>query len=590
MSAEESKEQSLFQNLLQRHVIQSVGLYVAAAWGVVEILLTLQDTLGWPAWIAKVVLALFIAGFPVVLGLSWYRDLQSRWARLGVSGGALAIAGFALWTVLATPPPEPLYSGPLIDSASTVVVAPFDIRGDETSESYLSRGFTGELIARLSKDPRLSVIQQESLSSPVVASLTPTFLAREVGADHVVEGGIRREGDFIEVQVWLRNSAGEVQYSDTLREPYSAIAIAEMQRRISSEVSRALGSTLDGDSYCGDTTDLDAMELYFQGRSEVGMRVAERIEAGIDFLKEAVERDPYYGRAWNQLGEAYSVLPAMMDNSEGQADARRRTTAPMARRAFQRALDICPRLGLAYKMLVPDYDVPNRWIGSEMEFRDATSMDPNDSSLLRAYMRFLLATGRMSEAARIGRRAYDNDPLVANIIGRYANALYFAGRCEEALPLAEEAQSLRGRGGRMVIENCAVEAARARGEDTELPPEEEEKLLAQARALWEMPASERPRGAMNRIVFTFIAGRDFDLAFDALNSVARYGSWDNAIAGGYENIWYPLEPFDEFRSDPRFAELMKTVGLDEYWTEYGYPDFCAPADDGFRCGARQTSM
>ena len=69
--AENSGNSGLFDRLLQRRVIQSVVIYVAAAWGVVEILLTMQETFGWPAWLARVVLALFIAGFPAVLMLPW---------------------------------------------------------------------------------------------------------------------------------------------------------------------------------------------------------------------------------------------------------------------------------------------------------------------------------------------------------------------------------------------------------------------------------------------------------------------------------------------------------------------------------------
>ncbi len=71
----------LVANVLKRHVIQAAALYVAVAWGAVEILLTLQERLGWPDWIARTALGLFVAGFPVVLVWSWFRDVESRAAR-----------------------------------------------------------------------------------------------------------------------------------------------------------------------------------------------------------------------------------------------------------------------------------------------------------------------------------------------------------------------------------------------------------------------------------------------------------------------------------------------------------------------------
>ena len=79
------------------------------------------------------------------------------------------------------------------------------------------------------------------------------------------------------------------------------------------------------------------------------------------------------------------------------------------------------------------------------------------------------------------------------------------------------------------------------------------------------------------------------MAFEVLESLAHYGGWDDAMAGGYHNIWYPGPEFDRFRRDPRFPRLMEKVGLVEYWREYGWPDYCRSEGKTVVCGGLEPS-
>jgi pimeloyl-ACP methyl ester carboxylesterase len=72
---ERDSKQRFVEKLLKRRVIQAGAVYVAVAWGAVEILLTMQEQLGWADWLPKAVLALFAVGFPVVIIWSWLQDL-----------------------------------------------------------------------------------------------------------------------------------------------------------------------------------------------------------------------------------------------------------------------------------------------------------------------------------------------------------------------------------------------------------------------------------------------------------------------------------------------------------------------------------
>ncbi|MGD8907503.1 MAG: hypothetical protein PVG58_11455, partial [Gammaproteobacteria bacterium] len=449
----------LVDRLIRRHVIQSAAIYVAVAWGALEILITLQEKLGWPESISTWATRLFVAGFPIAVILAWRRDLESRFAKLGLVALAFVAAGVALWLTLSTEPPRRSPAAqlpPISEAIATVAVLPFENGTGDPAFDYLASGFTGELIGRLSKHPDLAVVQEESIQAPLLASLLPAAKAATLNADYMIRGRVVREDKFIEVNASLQDLQGQVLWSEILREPYSAENILAMQRRISGEISRLLGTTLEAPAYCGETTDIDAMELYYRGRMKVGSRITETMEEGMELLKQAVEADPYFGRGWAQLGSAQLVLSGRLrDPVEGDRE-RAGMLWSMMQTSFRRALDICPTIGGAYKVMVPPYEgIDNNSIDQEMQFRDSLAMDPNDAGLLRQYAIHLMQHGMNEEAVEAMRRAYDIEPLLPMIPFQLAHTLNRLGRCDEALALAAEAEELGGQPKVAIEAPCA---------------------------------------------------------------------------------------------------------------------------------------
>ena len=610
-----SERAGLIDRLIKRHVIQAAAIYVAVAWGALEILITLQEKLGWPEFISVWATRLFVVGFPVAIILAWRRDLESRAARFGLAALAFAAAGVALWLTLSTDPDQRAPAAklpPVSEAIATVAVLPFQNGTGDPAFDYLASGFTGELIGRLSKHPDLAVVQEESIRAPLLASLIPAAKAATLNADYLVQGRVVREDKFIEVNASLQDLDGQVLWSEILRESYSAENILAMQRRISGEISRVLGTTLEAPAYCGETTDIDAMELYYRGRMKVGTRITETMEEGMELLKQAVKADPYFGRGWAQLGSAQLVLSGRMrDPMEGDPE-RAGMLWSMMQTSFRRALDICPTIGGAYKVMVPYYEgVENVSIEQEMEWRDSLAMDPNDAALLRQYAIHLMQHGMNQEAVEAMRRAYDNEPLLAMIPFQLAHTLNRLGRCDEALALAAEAEELGGQPKVAIEAGCAWlrrdrDALNAAGrrfmeigmgfpfeaidmsveefnearlnEDSPLRP-----VMAQRmRALWEQNPDPDKNMHVYWIVATATDIGDLDLVFDILHTIA-----DEDGFPGYTIAWSPLfvdsEESSHLRADPRFVEMLKKTSYPEYWREYGWPTGCEPDGDDFRC-------
>jgi TolB-like protein len=607
----------LIGRLFKRHVIQSAAIYIAVAWGAVEILLTLQEKLGWPEWLSRVALALFIAGFPIVIIWSWFKDLQSRWAKSAVVVVAIALASTAfLMTLSSDPVPRaPAAKLPPVSATiATVAIIPFEnVTGDQAYE-YLVNGFTGELIGRLSKHPDLAVIQEESIKAPLLARLIPAAMAARVNADYLVRGSVLREDKYIEVNASLQDLDGQVLWSENLREPYSAESVVSMQRRISGEVSRVLGTTLEAPAYCGETTDLGALELYYRGRMAIGTRDTDQMLEGINLLKQAVEEDPYFGRAWSVLGSGQLVMRGRLQDLGATTEEKKQAGLyySMAMSAMKRALEICPTIGGAYKTLVPPYEgIDNDSIDQEMQWRDALAMDPNDAALLRQYAFHLMQHGMNEEAIEALQRAYEIEPLMAMIPHQFAHALSLEGRCDEAMPLAREAESLGGMpsvsiglvcstatgdleafivasqglhdlGFNSAIDNLDLtveEMAMAYFEpDHPARPIMRERM----RAIWEENPNPRENPEVYWIVSVAANIDDHDLVFEILDGFAtEAGFYPYTVA------WSPMftsaASSSRLRADPRFKALIEKTGYPEYWQTYGWPSGCAADGDSLRC-------
>jgi hypothetical protein len=53
-------------------------------------------------------------------------------------------------------------------------------------------------------------------------------------------------------------------------------------------------------------------------------------------------------------------------------------------------------------------------------------------------------------------------------------------------------------------------------------------------------------------------------------------------ASGTFWVWMPV--FHETRQFPRFKELIRDIGIVDYWNEFGWPNICRPLDNGgFEC-------
>jgi tetratricopeptide (TPR) repeat protein len=323
-------------------------------------------------------------------------------------------------------------------------------------------------------------------------------------------------------------------------------------------------------------TSRTARELYLWGRYLWSQRTKESLYKSLDLFQDAIDRDPDYALANAGVADSYNLIGSYYYLPPREAFSK-------AKAAAQKALQIDDRVAeshsaLGWALLHEDWD----WQGAEAHFRKAIELDPNYATAHQWYAWLLLLTGRTRQAEAELRRASELGPRSLAIqkdiglhhyysrrfdeairrfleilgadpasatVRHYLASAYLHNRmfreslqvAEETLGLQEEAPGiLRDRRGELLALKEAYESAGPRGYWLK-----ELELGLQQRSRWSGPA----------IIASYYAELgDADRAFRYL--FLSYAEREEMM------LYLKVEPgYESLRGDPRFADLLRRVGL-----------------------------
>jgi tetratricopeptide (TPR) repeat protein len=321
----------------------------------------------------------------------------------------------------------------------------------------------------------------------------------------------------------------------------------------------------------GGTQDPEAYQLYLKGMYNWERRNQDSLGKARDFFNQAIAKDPNYAMAYVGLADYYYVVSdyAPISNSE---------TMPKAKVAAEKALSLDDTLAQPHAILGGVHDAAFEWDASEREYRRAIELNPNDPLTYDWYSFLLSQQGRADEAIVQAKRAVELEPLnvkyndtLAGIyrdarkydlaIEQYKKTLDMDPNYVSALNNASITYEDMGQ-YELWLENWKKGAA-VNDDREELAIADE---AAQAYAKAGYPAAKR------RIIELRLqlAKRRYvdpaDLAYDyaAIGEKDQAFAWfDKAYAEKSDIlIWIKVIPqMDPLRSDPRYAALLKKMGL-----------------------------
>ncbi len=487
---------------------------------------------------------------------------------------ALAVGGIALAALLALGAWFAVFRtrGEAIDS---VAVLPFVNASADPNTEYLSDGITESIINSLAQLPNLRVMARSTVFRYKNKDADPQKVGQDLHVGAVLTGRLSERGDTLIVQAELVDVAKGTQLWGAQYNRRLADLLA-VQEDISREISEKLRLRLTGEEKTRlakrPTTNSDAYQLYLQGRYWWNKRNPEALQKGLQFFQQAVEKDPGYALAYAGLSDSYNILASFGYDALPPREAR-----PKAKAAALKALELDPALGEAHVSLAQvlanyDWDFP----GAETQYKRAIELNPGYPTAHDFYAIHLMAMGRQEEAITEARRALELDPLSLVIRHRLARALRYAHRYDEGI--AEERRTLE-LDPNFYIAHVVLGAMLLEKEQKEEALAEFQKALELSHgsflALAWMGYAQAMTGNQAEATKTLerlteLSKQRYIPAYYLAFVYAGLGQKDQAF-GQLERSYQERSDFLLFlkvtesmaslRSDPRFADLLRRIGL-----------------------------
>ena len=319
-----------------------------------------------------------------------------------------------------------------------VVVLPFANMSPDPNDEYFADGMTEELISVLSNVGELEVISRTSARKFKGGGRTVGEIAHELNVGTVLEGSVRKWEDSLRIAVQLIDANSDKHlwtqtYDRKLEDIFS------LQTEIAERVADNLKIKLVGGETAvitdRQTRNIDAYNLYLQGRYHWNRRTQSSLEKAIECFEKAIDIDPGYALAYSGIADSYLVL-AIRPTYPTLA------TSEKAKQYAMRALEINNLLPEAHASLALSLEYAWDWTGAEKEFRRAIELRPNYSTAHHWYALLLKALGRFDEAIQEIKLAEEADPLSHIIATATVSLLSDAKRYAEAIERAKRALEL----------------------------------------------------------------------------------------------------------------------------------------------------
>jgi eukaryotic-like serine/threonine-protein kinase len=463
---------------------------------------------------------------------------------------------------------------PGVAPLASAAVLPFVDLSPQKDQEYFSDGLTDELITTLSQVPGLRVAARTSSFQFKGRSPDVHEVGRKLDVGAVLEGSVRKSGNRLRVstqlisvkdgyQLWSESYDRDLADVFAVQEDVARSIVAALRVRLAPARDSALAVRLTGD--------LQAYDLYLKGRFAWNQRTGPALRDAVRYLEQAVARDSTFARAWAGLADAYILVVPYAGGTP--ADTWRKAQAAANKALSLDSTSAEAYTSLGYGEMVYGWD----WPAAEASFQRAIAADPNYATGHHWYGDFLAGRGRLDESLAQMRRAHELDPLSRQIGVEWGWVSYLMHRNDEAAAHIRETLELDPNYAQAHLRLGLVQIQQRRYPEAIASLQRAIDLGAfyphAAGGLAFAYAVSGDRGAARRIVNDLERRSTRELvppffiaeAYAGLGETARGIDWLNRGIDQRdiyipENFFDPL--LDPLRSDPRFEQLSKRMGLE----------------------------
>jgi len=485
-------------------------------------------------------------------------------------GGVAVLALFIVTLVMSHDGSPTSTRQPAIKS---LAVLPLKNLSGDPAQEYLADGMTEALIGRLSSIRDLRVISRTSAMLFKDTRMSLPEIAKTLHVDAIVEGSVIREGSRIRVTAQLiRGSTDEHFWSETYdRELREVLAL---ESDVAQSIARKVEVTVTGEEHERLTIvrpiSPEVYEDYLRGRFALAnSNNRTNAEQSIAYFNEAIRKDPTFAPSYVGLANAYSAVGTVFIGGIAKEER------PRVIAAARRALELDPELVEAHVLLGNMARQQWRWAEAETAYRRALELSPNNAEAYSAFASWLVSQGRTEEAVTSCRRARELDPLAVSG-SDLAWMLFYARRYDDAVQelrsvlavTPDDALALWILGFALIANHHSQEAVpvleKGVSASDRSPAIVGLLVYAYAHAGRRADALRLLEELKRRKQMGYVPAAAFVKAYLGLGEYDRAFFWLEEAYKEQSNLlqFLKVHPiFDPVRDDPRFADLVRRVGL-----------------------------
>jgi TolB-like protein/DNA-binding winged helix-turn-helix (wHTH) protein len=495
-----------------------------------------------------------------VVGQRWLRT----WKRSGFAVLAM-LAILTAWILRPGSHPPP--------GIRSLAVLPLENLSGDASQDYFSDGMTDELITELGQISELRVISRTSIMTYKGAHKSLPQIARDLNVDAVVEGAVLRSGDRVRItaqlilaaadkHLWARSYDGEM--GDTLA------LQKQVARSIAAEIRIELTPHEQGVLKNGTRVSPEAYDAYLKGRYFWNKRTADGLRKAIGYFDQVIATNPNYAEAYAGLADSYALAGDWEYGVLAPKEA-----YPRAKAAAAKALVLDDALGEAHISLAFcldgfDWD----WESAGREFRRGIELKPGYATGHHWYAWHLTTLGQNDEAISEMKKAEDLDPLSLIISAELAEEFLIAHRYDEAIKQSRKTMALDPffavahfeLGQAFVQKHMYNEGIAELQKAIELSAGSttfrSNLAYAYAESGKKNEASKILKDLNSNSHDAFSNAPEIALVYVGLDEKDQAMAWlEKAYAERFNPSVLRRPAFDPLRSDPRFQNLLRRIGL-----------------------------
>jgi len=469
-----------------------------------------------------------------------------------------------------------------------VAVLPLENNSGDPIQNFFAEGMTDEIAAALTGVPGIGVVGRSSSFQLKQQNRDIKAIGAALNASHLVHGSARLADDRVRLSVSVAQAGDGTQlWSKEFEAPRSGVF--DLEEEIARNIAAALKAPANPDQVLvrNRTADFEVYLDFLRAKTAARPRGAGPLAAAAVFLERVVDRDPDFAPAAALLAYGYALTPLFAPSLRGgMPDEERKIverTIPRSDALARRATTRDPKSAEGFVALGYANMVQRRMLAAEDAFRQALALNPNQADGLHGLSQLLAALGRIKDSLAMREHLQKGEPFITNYTADTAEIYWLDGATEKAIAMLQPFRPGR------TLELALVQAAAGRYREA-------------AAAIREMPATNYPPGMMEAAAKILESAPAKAGAPDTLPRIGNLSFsymhvgapervlefYEDEISAGYfqpiSATWFWHPTYAAVRKTERFKNVVRGLGLVEYWGARGWPPQCRPAGMGnFSC-------